>query len=73
MSSNSTAQASRSSTCTDKERPWSDPDRNSEVFSALSDAGIDIALRNRNLRFSPHLYNTGDEIDRAVSVLNAFS
>jgi selenocysteine lyase/cysteine desulfurase len=31
---------------------------------------IDISLREGNLRFSPHLYNTPVEIDYVVSMLN---
>jgi cysteine desulfurase / selenocysteine lyase len=45
--------------------------RNSEIHVALATAGIDIALRNGDLRFSPHIYNTLDEADRAVAVLNS--
>jgi selenocysteine lyase/cysteine desulfurase len=47
--------------------------RNSKIHAALAKAGIDIALRNGNLRFSPHLYNTVDEVRRLVSVLNSVS
>lgn len=45
--------------------------RNPEIHAALAAAGIDISLRNGDLRFSPHIYNTLDEADRAVSVLNS--
>ncbi len=34
---------------------------------------IDIALRNGDLRFSPHIYNTLDETERAVAVLNSIA
>jgi selenocysteine lyase/cysteine desulfurase len=46
-------------------------ERNSEVYSSLLKTGIDIGLRNGNLRFSLHLYNTIDEVDRALSVMNS--
>jgi cysteine desulfurase/selenocysteine lyase len=46
-----------------------DPGRNRETHRRLDDAGIDIALRGGNLRFSPHLYNTPAEIDRALDVM----
>lgn len=45
------------------------PERNPAIFTSLQHAGIDIALREEQLRFSPHLYNTEDEIDRALLVL----
>lgn len=47
--------------------------RNLDVHASLSAAGIDVALRNGNLRFSPHIYNTLDEVDRAVAVLNSLN
>ena len=44
---------------------------NSDVHTSLAKAGIDIALRAGNLRFSLHLYNSLDEITRAVAILNS--
>ncbi len=46
-----------------------DPGRNAAIHAALAAAGVDISLRENNLRFSPHLYNTGEEIDRAAGEL----
>ena len=46
-----------------------DPNQNSTLFRCLQDAGIDVAIRRGNLRFSPHLYNTPEDIGRALSVL----
>jgi cysteine desulfurase/selenocysteine lyase len=46
-----------------------EPGRNAEIHAALAAAGVDISLRESNLRFSPHLYNTGEEIDRAAGEL----
>jgi cysteine desulfurase/selenocysteine lyase len=46
-----------------------DPRRNEAAHESLSRAGIDIALRSGNLRFSPHLYNTPSQIRRALDVL----
>jgi cysteine desulfurase/selenocysteine lyase len=46
-----------------------DRSRNDAVHRALQDDGIYIAFRRGNLRFSPHLYNTRDDIDRALSTL----
>ena len=37
----------------------------------LTDAGIDAAYREGNLRLSPHLFNTGADIDHALDVLHA--
>jgi cysteine desulfurase/selenocysteine lyase len=47
--------------------------RNPEIHAALAKAGIDIALRNGDLRFSPHIYNTQEDAERAVAVLNSIS
>jgi selenocysteine lyase/cysteine desulfurase len=47
--------------------------RNSEVYSSLTKAGIDIALRGGNLRFSLHLYNTINEVDNTLSIMNSFN
>jgi selenocysteine lyase/cysteine desulfurase len=46
--------------------------RNEEISRLLAQNKIDVALRAGNLRLSPHLYNTVDEIDRAVSVLRTY-
>jgi cysteine desulfurase/selenocysteine lyase len=43
--------------------------RNEEIYHRLERNKIDVALRAGNLRLSPHLYNTVEDIDRAVSVL----
>lgn len=45
-------------------------DRNPALYEVLKRERIDISLREGNLRFSPHLYNTPAEIDYAVSMLN---
>ena len=44
--------------------------RNSEIHALLVKAGIDLALRNGKLRFSLHLYNTPEQVDRAISIIN---
>jgi cysteine desulfurase/selenocysteine lyase len=46
-------------------------ERNIEIFATLKREGIDIALREGNLRVSPHLYNTVDEIDNLLSILHS--
>jgi len=48
-----------------------DKSRNEEIFECLKQENIFISLRGEHLRFSPHLYNTMDEIDEALSVLNS--
>jgi len=48
-----------------------EPQRNVEVFNTLKHGGIDISLREGNLRVSPHLYNTVDEIDHLLSILHS--
>lgn len=47
------------------------PERNPAIYAALRQAGIDLALREGQLRFSPHLYNTADEIDRTLQILSS--
>ena len=42
---------------------------NEAVMEALKEAGITAAVRGGRLRFSPHFYNTREEIDRAVEAL----
>ena len=44
---------------------------NDMVMQALTDANVAAAARGGNLRFSPHFYNTREEIDRAVDALPA--
>ncbi len=44
---------------------------NDTVMQALTDANVAAADRGGNLRFSPHFYNTCEEIDRAVDALPA--
>jgi selenocysteine lyase/cysteine desulfurase len=46
-----------------------DAARNEAIYRALLEGGIDIALRRGRLRFSPHFYNTAEDIDRALSAL----
>ncbi len=46
-----------------------DPATIERTADALAAAGIDIAQRAGALRFSPHLYNTPEDIDRALDVL----
>jgi len=46
-------------------------DRNGEVYQKLISHGIYCAFRAGKLRFSPHLYNTVEEIDQALAVLHA--
>jgi cysteine desulfurase/selenocysteine lyase len=47
------------------------PDKNPAIYAALQQAGIDLALREGQLRFSPHLYNTPDEIDQTLQILSS--
>ena len=46
-----------------------DRSRNENIHLALRERDIEIAYRRGNLRFSPHLYNTTDDIDRALEAL----
>ncbi len=47
------------------------PDRNGAIHETLQREGIYTSLRMGSIRFSPHLYNTPEDIDRALSVLHA--
>lgn len=42
-----------------------------EVLARLEDRGIICAHRRGRIRISPHLYNTEDDIDRALEILRA--
>ena len=42
---------------------------NEAVMEALTAAGVTAAVRGGKLRFSPHFYNTHEEIERAVEAL----
>ena len=44
---------------------------NESVLQALTAAGVTAAVRGGKLRFSPHFYNTREEIERAVEALPA--
>jgi selenocysteine lyase/cysteine desulfurase len=46
-----------------------DEHRNAELHGRLRAEGIDVALRAGNLRFSPHVYNTAEEIERTLAAL----
>ena len=43
----------------------------SQLLSRFTHASIDIALREGNLRISPHLHNTLADVDRVLDVLSA--
>ncbi len=46
------------------------PNASSEqVLEALENAGVQAAVRSGKVRFSPHFYNTEEEIDRAIDAL----
>ncbi len=47
------------------------PARNAEIYEALQREGIYVAYRVGCLRLSPHLYNTEDDINLALSVLHS--
>ena len=45
-------------------------ERNREIYYHLREKGIDISLRREKLRIAPHLYNTMDDINRVLEILN---
>lgn len=42
------------------------------LFQHLLQSGVEISLRGEYLRFSPHFYNTLDEVEQAVTVIRDF-
>jgi selenocysteine lyase/cysteine desulfurase len=46
-------------------------DRNQAVYEGLRESGVYVAYRSGSLRIAPHLFNTEDDIDRALEALNA--
>ncbi len=42
---------------------------NEAALQALTEAGVSASVRGGKLRFSPHFYNTHEEMDRAVAAL----
>lgn len=63
--------ASGITSCTDPDRP----DRIGHLYHALHQAGVVASFRHDrqgrpHLRFSPHFYNTHDEIDRVLAVMD---
>ena len=51
----------------------SSPDQTRALFEALKAARVIVSLRQGNIRVSPHLYNTEDDIDRLLTVVNTSS
>jgi selenocysteine lyase/cysteine desulfurase len=41
-----------------------------EIHRTIEEQGIDVALRSGYLRIAPHLYNTTEDIDRALDALH---
>lgn len=50
-----------------------DRSNNTKVMARLVEHNIHVALRNGALRISPHLYNSADDINHALSILNAIA
>jgi selenocysteine lyase/cysteine desulfurase len=44
--------------------------RNPVLHARLRERGIEVAYRRGALRLAPHLYNTPDDVDRALAVLH---
>lgn len=49
-----------------------DPSRNATIQASLKEHDIHVAERDGKLRISPHLYNTAEDINRALEVLADF-
>src|SRR5262249_21315912 len=50
-----------------------DSERLPAIANELAQGGIDVALRNGQLRIAPHLYNSSIDIDAAVVLLGRAS
>jgi cysteine desulfurase / selenocysteine lyase len=50
-----------------------DPSRNAAIHKRLQQEGVHIEERDQKLRISAHLYNTTDDIDRAIGLLAEFA
>ena len=48
-----------------------DESRNDEIHRALEEQGIHIEIRDNKLRLAPHLYNSPEDVDRAIDLLVA--
>jgi selenocysteine lyase/cysteine desulfurase len=46
-----------------------DPDKNGKIFNQLLEQGIYPALWKGNLRITPHLYNTAQDIEKLISAI----
>ena len=44
--------------------------KNESIFELLKTNDIFVSLRRGHLRLAPHLYNTAEEIDKVLFVLN---
>ncbi len=47
-------------------------ERNKAIFKLLQEKSVFISFREGVLRFSPHLYNTPADIDKALEILNSY-
>ncbi len=50
-----------------------EPERNKAIFELLREAKVFISFREGLLRFSPHLYNTPEDITKALNVLHSIN
>jgi cysteine desulfurase/selenocysteine lyase len=42
------------------------------LFKHLQESGIVVSLRNGYLRFSPHFYNTEEEVDQIIDTIDRY-
>ena len=50
-----------------------DPKRHPAIFKSLSDNKVNLSLRGAGLRIAPHYYNTAEEIDALLNLLQDFT
>ncbi len=50
-----------------------EPERNKAIYELLGEGKVFISFREGLMRFSPHLYNTPEDIEKALKILNNLS
>lgn len=46
-------------------------ERSAALHARLAEAGVDVALREGRLRFSPHVHNTAEDVERALEAVRS--
>jgi selenocysteine lyase/cysteine desulfurase len=49
------------------------PERNKPIYEFLTEGKVFISFREGLMRFSPHLYNTKEDIEKTLNILNSIN